>query len=382
MLNVVHIHSNPAFLNETDRVRNPGFENTVVLLDGERAHVGAAANRAELVSRDSTDLAEVARRCSAADVVVLYDLDYAKASLALRLPPSVFVAWRFFGYELYGRRMKEYLSPSSQRYFQTGAASRVLLAARNKIGGLLSSFRRRESAGSVFENAVKRADAFLGLSRNEYHHLAGVWENLPPFVQLPLAFDVSPCDDTARDNLVVVGNSRNIYNNHLDVIDLIETARYGGEVSFLIPFSYGEENAYTKEVRRRVQRSRKKIVLLENLMAPEAYFRLVTRARAGVSNSFRQLGMGNIFEFLNAGVKVYLNPRNVIHSWLRDLGLKVFTIEDFESDLRSGSLDLSPEDREANGRALGTISSRFSSDGFFAEISAGVRNKGLSLARR
>jgi hypothetical protein len=85
--------------------------------------------------------------------------------------------------------------------------------------------------------------------------------------------------------------------------------------------------------------------------------------------------MGNIFEFINSGTKIYLSNHNVIYQWLKDLGLKIFTIEEFASDLESDNLELSSEDKKRNILILNNFSSHFSEEQFVFDITSIVKSK-------
>jgi hypothetical protein len=115
-------------------------------------------------------------------------------------------------------------------------------------------------------------------------------------------------------------------------------------------------------------------------MPYESYFDLVGGAKAAVFNCYRQMAMGNIFEFLNSGIKIYLSNHNIIYQWLKDLGLKIFTIEEFVSDLESDNLELSSEDKERNISTLIYILSHFNEEQFVIDITSTVKNKNINLS--
>ena len=48
---------------------------------------------------------------------------------------------------------------------------------------------------------------------------------------------------------------------------------------------------------------------------------------------------GNIFLAIQNGVKVYLNKRNVFLTWLKNEVILVYTIEDFDQDLKDNNID-------------------------------------------
>jgi hypothetical protein len=372
MVSLVHVHSDPKFLNETDRFNKRWFNNTIVTI-GDRSGTGiwpdSHVRHFADVKADVLDLVDM---CSGADAVVLYDLDDVKSQFALMLPEDIAVAWRFFGYELYARSVADYVSPTSLRFHKSGTGWSTVLSWKSRMRRILVRANLKSDHERTFAEAIQRTDVFLGLSKNEYDQLCRTWHDLPRFVQLPLESKSPKRHLLPKDDFVIVGNNRSIYNNHLDIIDLIENTRHNDHVSFLLPFNYGLDNEYSNEVKRRVQSTRHEIRLMVEFMPREAYFDMVTRAKAYVSNSYRQLGMGNILEFMNAGVKVYMNRRNVMHGWLADLGLKVYTIEDFARDLESNNLELSSDEKEWNCRVVLEFSTKFSDERFFHDFTAAI----------
>lgn len=380
MLKIVHIHTDLKFLNETERFTKFSFLNTVIMI-GENISISRAYSFQPIIlSSHKTDLRKVVTICSSADMVVLYELDSVKSYIALKIPQNIAITWRFFGAELYNKNLVNYLSDKSLKFYNPKKEKLLKIFSYKSIYyKLISIIKNISYPAKNFADAINRVDLFLCRSKYEYDHLVQYWKNLPLFVQIPLSFQGSKRDVCSKKNLVIIGNSRSIYNNHIDVIELIENSHYNNQLSFLIPFSYGMENYYTNEVKRLVNISQKNIVLLENFMPYESYFDFVGGAKAAVFNCHRQMAMGNIFEFINSGVKIYLSKQNVIYHWLKDMGLKIFTIEEFTSDLESDNLELSSEDKEINISTLINISSHFSEEQFVIDINTFVKNKNVLI---
>lgn len=377
-LRVTHVHTDPKFVYLTEVFDKTVFDNTVVIIDGKRSSSEMYCDQVVVFSSNTEDLKKAIQFCTNADIVVLYDLDALKSYIAIHLPQSTVVAWRFFGYELYGRRVESYLSEKSLplHWVKKKAASKSLKAFISQIKFKLAY---GYSLDELFANAVRRADLLLCLSKYEYDHLIKYWHDLPRFVQWPtLEFpSLEPITiyENAQNRVIIIGNNRGIYNNHLDVIDLIEHSSCDEQLKFLVPFSYGSETPYSSEVRRRISNSHKDFFLLENFLAKDAYFELIAKAQAAVFNSYRQMAMGNIFTLLGSGVKVYLNTSNIIYYWLKDLGLKVFSIEDFKLDLESGKLELNLIDKQINANVLERLKSDFTQEKFANDIIAVLKEK-------
>jgi glycosyltransferase involved in cell wall biosynthesis len=139
-------------------------------------------------------------------------------------------------------------------------------------------------------------------------------------------------------------------------------------LSFVIPFSYGPEGAYAQAVRSRVARSSKDFRFIEEFLPKEEYYDLVTRAKAAVFNSYRQMAMGNILPMLTSGVKIYLNTRNVIYHWLLHHGFHIYAIEDLAVDLQIGDLELGAEQKLANANAWRLMETKYSRETFARKI--------------
>jgi dTDP-N-acetylfucosamine:lipid II N-acetylfucosaminyltransferase len=376
MLKVVHIYTETTFLIETELYKKSLFSNTIIIIGENIPDKRVSSFNPIIVSVTKTDLLKVVEICSAADLVVLYELDPVKSYIALKIPKNIAVAWRFFGAELYSKNLDIYLSERSLEYFNTKKEKITkLLNYKGIYRKLVSLSKTRSFIGNHFVEAIKRIDLFMCLSEQEYNHLAHIWKNLPPFIQIPTDIKFPKRSIPSKTNLVIIGNSRSIFNNHIDIIDLIENAHLSEQVHFLIPFSYGVELNYTREIRRRVKSAQKDIELLETFMSYDSYFDLVSTAKAAVFNGYRQMAMGNICEAINSGLKVYLNTHNVIYKWLKDSGLKIFTIEEFASDLESNNLELDSEDFERNIDNLYKMLSQSTGEKFLTAISTFIKEK-------
>jgi hypothetical protein len=401
MLEVVHIHTNLNFVDDTDRFDESYFNNAVILIGAPSSYRGPYGDKALCLSTSRRDLDKTIDICLDVDLVVLYGLGVRKSYIAARLPAQLPIAWRFFGYELYVREKEDYLSKKALalhrrndtlRYRGVGnlpselgraargetslyrvladPAKRVLPdAISNSLSLLKSRLIYGASPDRLFEEAIKRIDLFLGLSDCEYEHLMQRWDYLPSFVQLPMRLNVRERDPAnIKDSTVIIGNSRSAYNNHLQIMKLIDELDPREELSFVIPFSYGSEGAYTKAVRNRAARSHSDFRFIEQFLPKEEYYDLITRAKSAVFNSYRQMAMGNILPMLTSGVKIYLNSRNVIHHWLLDHGFNVYTVKDFAADLESGNLGLSRAQRLENAAAWRRLQAKYNRNRFAAEI--------------
>jgi len=346
-----------------------------VLIGVDRNNIGAYHEQALFLSSKKGDLRKAIKICSGADIVVLYGLGRMKSYIAINLPQHVIIAWRFFGTELYTRNIKDYLSKQSLLIYNNKWWS-IKRRIKKGLSGLFYLLIYGYSKEKMFQEAISRIDLFLGLSKMEYEYLLRCWEQIPRFMQLsvssPFQIDAKQFD---KDNTIIIGNSRTIFNNHLDIIDMIEKLSFDDNLSFILPFSYGDENYYTREVRSRIGKSSKKISILDDFIERDEYYNLITSSKAAIFNGYRQMAMGNIFQLLRSGTKVYLNTNNIMYHWLIDLGVIVFTVNDFKNDLLTGNLELEKEKKYNNAYRMQQLKYIFNQMKFANDIVAFSKDK-------
>ena len=139
--------------------------------------------------------------------------------------------------------------------------------------------------------------------------------------------------------MVVIGNSRSNYNNHLDILELVETCNLNKKINVNILFNYGAENTYTHKIREKA-RNIEKATLIDSFIPPHEFKNFYGPVAAFVNNSYRQLALGNIFSALHKGVKVYLNKKNPTYTWFKNEGFYIYEIDALKKDLETGQIHL------------------------------------------
>lgn len=369
MLKIVHVFSDTTFISEYEHFNYPYIANTILIIGpGPKGCLDSVPAPA-IISNIKNELQKILKICSESDLTILYEMDYSKSQLAIMIPCNVIVAWRFFGAELYDLRPELYLSELSLKFLRKKSEQlRKLTDPKAIIRKLHDLTSIRSQRNNTFFKAIKRVNLLLGLSEYEYSHLISIWKQLPPFLQLPVNYKRNELRLREKKDIIIIGNSRSSYNNHLDIIELINNNPAKGEYRYMVPFSYGIENSYTREVRNLIRGSHKQYILIDELLDSKSYSDLLASAKAAVFNTYRQMAMGNISFCIGSGVKVYLNKNNVIFNWLKDTGLKVFTIEDFAQDFYLGRMQLSSEDIDCNIQTFDKLAKIYNQEDFINKI--------------
>lgn len=354
-IKTVHIYTGHTFTRNSDRFEGDLFENTIIIFSEKRTE-SKPGERIIQLNGTKKDIEEVIGICQNAELVVLYDLDSVKIKIALSLPDHIKIAWRFFGHELYDRQRLLYLSKTT----------------RKTLGAKLIFEKIWEKKNiTQFTKALNRINFFLGISETEYRFLSENWGKLPHFIQLSITLtnkDSIPPDFRLKKGeaspLIIAGNSKSLYNNHIDIIKLIVQEPNSQYFNFTILFNYGLEKYYTKKIRK-LTRGKNYFHLIEEFMPLDEFNNLYERASAVVINSYRQMAMGNIFTAFKKGVKVYLNEKNLMLHWLKMEGFKVYRIKDLQNDIHNNNnVSLTQDLAIHNFQQLKKLSEKYSDEKF------------------
>lgn len=357
---IVHIHTDLKFAVNSNRFDHDEFDNTVIIIRKKSDYDGNYKDSALFFKYSLKNLRIIIEKCRDAKMVVLYDLDFAKSYIANRLPSSVIVVWRFFGYELY-EKMPEYVfSEQTIKAIAEQKTEYNFLYFRHKLALLYNYICSRTTRRAEFEKAAfNRADYFYGVSEKEFEFLKKFWPHLPPFLQLSYTpYTKINKFRKKESNLIIIGNNRSAYNNHLDIIELIKQSSEKSKYQFLMLFNYGQIDPYAKAVRVKAAEV-KEIEVLEDFLPVENFNNLYSEAEALVINGHIQMALANIFQAIRSNTKVYLNEKNIIMDSLKEDGFLIFSINDFVSDLDAHKTNLTEDEVLHNQSQLIKVAAKY-----------------------
>ena len=125
---------------------------------------------------------------------------------------------------------------------------------------------------------------------------------------------------------IIVGNSISIENNHLDAFYILRDFELY-ERKIIVPLSYGESFKGLKDY---LISEGQKSFSLNNFMPivdfidRQDYNHLICNCSVAILNHNKQHAWGNILTFLYIGLKVFLNEKNPLYTYLTNLGIVVF----------------------------------------------------------
>jgi len=152
---------------------------------------------------------------------------------------------------------------------------------------------------------------------------------------------------------VLLGNSANPSNNHLEALDLLRD-RLPPDGRIVAPLSYGK--AHPDYARAVAEAGRTalgdRFEPLRDWMPIEAYNTRIARCGFVVMNQRRQQAVGNISAAFYRGASVYMRRENPLFGFFADLGLTLHSIEALESDTGAPLVALTAEQQLRNRLAI------------------------------
>lgn len=377
-LKTVHIHTDYKFVDYgTICFTGDYFENTILVIDREDGteYEGYFMDMVTLIKKDQFE--KILQICKEADVVVFYALYSFQSKIALQLPKSIKLVWRLFGHELY-REMTEYVYSE-----KTKAALKLEVEepTREPLRSIKKIYRKIRYGKnlSLIEEAIERIDYMLILSREEYDFLAKYWKNLPKFIRSPhfelptkeLDSVEDALDEKQKKPRIIIGNNRNAYNNHLDILDLIDNSAYKENYEFVLLCNYGDQTDYFLEIKNKIK-GKDYYTLIEDFIPLDEFLNFYENVDALVINGYRQMAVGNILDAFRNGVKVYLNKKNSDYTWFTNEGFLIGDSKDFQKDLERNNFILSYKEALQNINTYLDLTKKYPFEDFQRELYAEV----------
>lgn len=127
---------------------------------------------------------------------------------------------------------------------------------------------------------------------------------------------------------ILVGNSADPSNNHLEVFDKLDDFK-DQDIKIYTPLSYGDKDYALKIATEGRRRFGNKFYVMEDFMPFDKYLEFLSEIDIAIFNHKRQQAMGNTITLLGLGKKVYL--RSDVTQWdlFNSNGIAVYDIKEF-----------------------------------------------------
>lgn len=258
---------------------------------------------------------------------------------------ELFIGWVFWGSELFNNAGINYplYGPETRKIYRPNLLEQSWLyhfpfyrEIELFYERYIKAPRMRRLKGKTFA----RLSYFLNYNKYNYEIVKDNFETPAEFVYFiyPRIFDVpdfvkevNPPFLIEKEKInVLVGNSANYPNNHLDVFEKITPHE---SLVVWVPLSYGDPD-YARTIQRA---GRKKFGfnfrVLTDYLPSDQYFGFLRQMDAGIFGNYRPMAMGNITTLLSLGKEVVMEKRNPSTKDLRDRGFSLITMEHLSTEL-------------------------------------------------
>jgi hypothetical protein len=135
-------------------------------------------------------------------------------------------------------------------------------------------------------------------------------------------------------NNILLGNSISLENNHLEAFNSLKKFDLWDRKIF-VPLSYGESFEGLQSHLVSIGYSifgKKKFMPITDFMDRQDYNNLICNCSVAILNHNKQHAWGNILTFLYIGLKVFLNEKNPLYTYLTNLGIVVFEMNSLSQE--------------------------------------------------
>ena len=131
---------------------------------------------------------------------------------------------------------------------------------------------------------------------------------------------------------ILVGNSADPSNNHLEMFDLLEAFK-DQDIKIHAPLTYGNPDYAKSIIQQGKQRFGDKFEALTEHIPFNQYLEFLGKIDIAIFNHRRQQAFGNTITLLGLGKKVYLNPVSTLNGVFKDFEITVFDVGEVNIEL-------------------------------------------------
>lgn len=270
------------------------------------------------------------------DAVFVHYLDRQKAKVLEGIDKKVKKVWLVWGADFYDHEVYKgnLYQPTTKKIVKRNERVTKGNIIKRTIRQLYYSLLKR-NAGQVFPtqdylSTVEGFSYYATVIPTE----SALLKQLPNFSAKQVFFKYAAIETIVNKEMyvsrgplnVLVGNSNSSTSNHADAFEIIERLDNINEV--IVPLSYGGDMLYKQEViKYGNQLFGKKFKALNDFMTIDQYNEVLKTCQIAIFNHERQQAVGNIIAMVYMGTKVFLSENSPVYSYLKAIGVKVFSIQ-------------------------------------------------------
>lgn len=291
------------------------------------------------------------------DLVILHSIYPQFVSIVNRAPKSVKFVWIGWGFDYYRFIYKDerelYLPKTLELFERTRQRQSLPRRIIQTLKQPYKKFLKMDEDSRI--KAIEKCAAFSPVLEDDYERVqqAGMIKNLPPFIDWNYGsleehwvkgFIGQRCDG----DHILIGNSSDIENNHLDALESLSKAEKGKDQNVIVPLSYGDGRCIPDVLTKGKKLFGDDLHALQDFMPIEDYISIIKSCGFVIMNHKRQQGIGTIVLMLYLGAKVFMQENCPSYHFFKRGGAKIFTVQELERNPALLQSRLPEKDIETN----------------------------------
>lgn len=272
------------------------------------------------------------------DVLVVHFLTKQGVKIINQAPKRVKVVWSGWGADYYhllpggvdSLLGSETLKISREINFQRAGFNPLL---HMRLGLRSLEFLKNFSSNKIaLMQAIRRINYFSSPIPEDYALLKNALGSkiCAEYVQLnygslEATFNVGDDDEIEKRN-ILVGNSSNFSNNHVEVFRLLSKHDLSGR-KVIVPLSYGDFDYQKIIINKGCEILGSKFEAVTEFMPLIEYNKIISTCSYAIMNQYRQQALGNICSVLYSGAKLFMNKKNITSNFLKTGDVCFFDVD-------------------------------------------------------
>lgn len=281
------------------------------------------------------------------DNVLIHSLDIKKVDFFLKyIHNETNVIWLLWGGEVYNRPEWNVNLYGRETLFALIKSSPLKEISKIMLGNI----RGRFGEMGRIKKFSKRIDVVATTLPFDYMLAKKLFKINPSFMEFNFyrldeknVVSRLPSRNSIEPLSVILGNSGDPSNNHLEMIDLLNNL--DAKISVVCPLSYGPSSYIRKVIRKGNSILKDNFQALTSFLNYGEYMELLHSVQIAIYGFRRQQGIGNIVHLIHLGKTIYLDPSNPMYDFLRDNGIVVRSLKSIGKE---DSFLLNEEEVEGN----------------------------------
>ncbi|GGG28112.1 hypothetical protein GCM10011344_31130 [Dokdonia pacifica] len=180
--------------------------------------------------------------------------------------------------------------------------------------------------------AIAKIDYVAPVIKNEMYYINKVSKRLSyiPFNygSYELKFNKSLEKDVTQEKDVLIGNSGDYSNNHLDIFEMLKNIDITDR-KIIVPLNYGGDKEYIETVIKEGEKCfGENFEPLTEFLPLVEYDKILSKCGIVIFNHRRQQAGGNFVVMSYKGAKIFLNKKSPFYKLSKENNLKVYALDD------------------------------------------------------